>query len=353
MLAHWSRLRKIPHTRIFKRETLSTEKIASIRGVLLGLILSPKAFFLPWEPTGTAALDGKNRPFSPHQTAPQAADRTWGWGRPRAGAAPRSAGLEAAEGSPHTQPRSLAAQGSGGCAPPAGTVSPSATATAAPGPARLAVRASPCLTRRPGSRGGWPRGGEDGRPGGDPDPGVPPASRSVPGGRRVPQSPRTGRAQAAGEVAAGRRPRDPWSPGRLTDLGQAGHEDPQRDDVRVLDMEPLEGDHLETLAVSVRAARPLLDAPHPRQRAERRQQRQQQPPTGARSPAPRHRRPRSAACRDAHGVWVLLRSAGRAAPERSDVRGRGRWRRAARVRARSGCAPGAGCCPGPRPPGGL
>lgn len=76
-------------------------------------------------------------------------------------------------------PGAWRARGSGGCSRLAGITSPSATCTAAPGPARLAVRASPCLTRRPDSLGlaAAPHGRtagqlmpdrEDRGPGGDP-----------------------------------------------------------------------------------------------------------------------------------------------------------------------------------------
>lgn len=76
----------------------------------------------------------------------------------------------------------------------------------------------------------------------------------------------------------------------LTDLGHAGHEDPERDDVGVLDVVPFEGDHLEALARVLSVAGPLLDAQRPRHLTQRQQQRQRQSPAGARGPAPRHLR---------------------------------------------------------------
>lgn len=132
-------------------------------------------------------------------------------------------------------------------------------------------------------------------------------------------------------------PRPP-SPRPLTDLGQAGHQDPERNDVRVLDVVPSEGDHLEALDVPVRVTRHFLRALCLRQLAQR-QQRQQQPPGGPRGPAPRHRSHYSAPGPDDHVERALLCSAGRVAPAGPAL--------AARSRASSGC----GLPSRPRPPG--
>lgn len=110
-------------------------------------------------------------------------------------------------------PGAWRAWGSGGCSRLAGITSPSATGTAAPGPARLAVRASPCLTRRPDSLGlaAAPHGRttgqlmpdrEDRGPGRDPEEGERGRTALYSAAQAGSRRPRGG-GQVGGEVAAG------------------------------------------------------------------------------------------------------------------------------------------------------
>lgn len=268
LLAHWSELRgQTSEDADFKERDLLNGEIAPVNSILQGLILSgavlPSALGTKHHssayPQGRFLSQGIKSP-SPDRKTRRRSPRALGRGGRRAD---RSSERGTRGARSARDPRL------------------SATGTAAPGPARLAApEPRPACPNSSGlAAGRWRRT----RPVHRED------AAAAQTGRRAVREP----GSAPGALARSRRSArgagllegEP-----LTDLGHAGHEDPERDDVGVLDVVPFEGDHLEALARVLSVAGPLLDAQRPRHLTQRQQQRQRQSPAGARGPAPRHLR---------------------------------------------------------------